>query len=204
LILITVGPASPGTFDSILSLFAAGRWPAFMFVSFGVCMAIVDWLSAVLGTELPVHDVGPLQMALRACVIYLFTLLAIKFGKRRLLGRSSTFDIVIMIIIGSVMSRAINGGSPFWTTLAACVALIALHSVVSWITSRFPLAARAIEGRPRILMADGSMNWREMRRHDVTEQDLHSALREMAHTDQLSPVKAIVLEANGKLSVVMK
>lgn len=167
-------------------------------------MANVEWLSSALGLGLNVADVNPPQMVLRTCIIYLFTLFALKLGKRRFLGKNSPFDIVVMIVIGSVMSRAINGNAPFVPTLASCIALILAHRLVAWFTSRLRFIARMLEGEPRTLVDNGRIDWEAMRQHDITEHDLHSALRELTHTDQLQPVKAIVLEPNGKLSVVMK
>lgn len=43
-----------------------------------------------------------------------------------------------------------------------------------------------------------------MRKHDISEKDLLSAARQFLNCDDLSQVKAIVLEPNGTLSVVRK
>lgn len=167
-------------------------------------MEIIASISAALGVDRQVQELGTLQMVLRACAVYVFTLLVIKAAKRRFMGKSSAFDVVMIIILGSVISRAINGSAPFWPTLGACIALIVMHRIVSWLTFHVAPFARFVEGEARPLVADGRLDWNEMRKHDITEQDLHAALRQSMNCDDLSQAKAIVLEPNGRLSVVKK
>ena len=167
-------------------------------------MEIIDAIAAALGVDQQVQDLSIVQMVMRACVVYVFTLLLIKAAKKRFMGKSSAFDVVMIIILGSVISRAINGSAPFVPTLFACVALIAMHRIVSWLTFRNAPFARFVEGEAWVLARDGRLDLEQMRKHDITEKDVQSALRQFMNSDDLSQAKAIVLEPNGKLSVVKK
>lgn len=168
-------------------------------------MQVVEWISTALGLDLLVQDVNALQMALRAAVIYVFALFAIKLAKRRFMGKNSAFDFVMTIILGSVISRAINGSAPFLPTLAASLVLIAMHRLVSWTCVRSKRFAHFVEGRPETLAENGRIDADRMRAHDITEQDLASALRQDMHAERrLAPSESVVLEPNGKLSIVRK
>src|SRR3712207_5169501 len=89
--------------------------------------AVGDQLQALLGIGRDVEDVKAGQMALRAIVIHAFTLAIVRFGSKRFLGKGTAFDVIIGIMIGSVMSRAINGSAPFLPTLLGGVVLVGLH-----------------------------------------------------------------------------
>lgn len=54
------------------------------------------------------------QMSLRAVVVYIAGLAMVRIGEKRFLGKSSAFDVLLSIIIGSVLSRAINGSVHFF------------------------------------------------------------------------------------------
>lgn len=76
-------------------------------------------LETLLGQQIDVSDVSSAQMALRTIVVYIFTLAIIRIGSKRFLGRTSALDIVVGIMLGSIMSRGINGSTPFVPTLVA-------------------------------------------------------------------------------------
>lgn len=70
----------------------------------------------LLGLGLDVADVSPLQMALRTVLIYTATLAIVRVGSKRFLSRATAFDAIVAIMLGSIMSRAINGSTscPLW------------------------------------------------------------------------------------------
>jgi uncharacterized membrane protein YcaP (DUF421 family) len=46
------------------------------------------------------------------------------------MGKAPAFDMMLGIMVGSIVSRAITGNAPLVPTLAATATLIALHSVL--------------------------------------------------------------------------
>lgn len=59
------------------------------------------------------------QMVLRAVLIFFYGVLAFRFAYRRFFGQSTDFDIVVSILIGSTLSRALTGNARLLPTLAA-------------------------------------------------------------------------------------
>ena len=49
------------------------------------------------------------QVALRAVLTFVVTVAVVRLGDKRLFGKGTAFDLVVSIMIGSVMSRAITG-----------------------------------------------------------------------------------------------
>src|SRR3546814_818751 len=83
-------------------------------------------LRLLFGSEMGGAELTIVQMAARAVVVYIVTLLVVRLGKKRFLGKATAFDVILGIMLGSIVSRAITGNAPFLPALAAAV-LIALH-----------------------------------------------------------------------------
>lgn len=160
-------------------------------------------IASALGLGSPAHGVDVLHMALRAGVAYVVAYLAVGVGRRRFPEKGTLLDVAMIVILGSVVSRAINGEAPMMPTLAAAATLVLAHRLMLWITGRFR-ALGAFGGKAALLVENGTVDRNAMRTHGVTEQDLYSALRQTMNTNDLSKVKHVYLEPNGRLSIVRR
>ena len=80
--------------------------------------SIADAINWALG--LNAQQLNFWQMGLRAATIYVAALIMIRMvGDRRFIGKHAAFDVVLSIIFGSTLSRAINGTSAFFETIFA-------------------------------------------------------------------------------------
>lgn len=70
----------------------------------------------LLGLHRAASDLTFLNMALRTVIVFAAGIVFLRLGARRELGRYAGFDIVMMVILGSVLSRGIIGQSPFFAT----------------------------------------------------------------------------------------
>src|ERR671929_718768 len=106
----------------------------------------------VLGLGLEGKDLNVPQMALRAVVVYMVAVLIVRLGKKRFMGRATAFDVILGIMLGSIVSRAVTGNAPFFPALAASAVLVAMHWLFSSIALRwhgFGVAGQ--RGPPRAL-----------------------------------------------------
>jgi hypothetical protein len=86
------------------------------------------------------------QMVIRGILIFMFSLMLARMGDNRIFGKSTTFDIVISIILGSLLSRAITGNAPFLPTVITTAALVMLHRF--WPNCLFiPISANILKAR---------------------------------------------------------
>ena len=104
-----------------------------------------------------VSDVGIGAMVLRTVLIYAFTLVAVRAASRRLLSNATAFDFIVGILLGSVMSRAINGSAPFIPTLGAGAALLGMHWVFAILARRTAWFGPLVKGRRIRLIEDGQI-----------------------------------------------
>ena len=71
-------------------------------------------------------DLTFLQTALRAVIVFVATLVMVRLSSKRSLARKTAFDAVLLIIIASVLARAINGSTPFFPTIGTGFVLVVL------------------------------------------------------------------------------
>ena len=160
-----------------------------------------DLLRAALGLGLDARDIGAAQMALRAVAVYAAALAMVRLGKKRFMGRATAFDVILGIMLGSVVSRAITGNAPFGPALAAAAALLAAHWLLSALAFRWHGLGTALKGRPRLLVRAGEPDRAAMRRAHMSEHDLREALRAEG-VSRLEEVAEARLERSGRLSVI--
>jgi uncharacterized membrane protein YcaP (DUF421 family) len=143
------------------------------------------------------------QMSIRGLVVFAYGLLLVRFPGQRIFGKSTAFDIVLAVLVGSNLSRALTGNAPFAATLAATTAIVLVHWLVAHLATRSRTVSWLVKGAVVCLVSGGRVDRRRMRRHGLTEGDLEEAMRE-AGVDSLARVEAAYLERNGKVSIVRR
>ncbi|HEX5688885.1 MAG TPA: YetF domain-containing protein [Roseiflexaceae bacterium] len=144
------------------------------------------------------------QVGLRALVIYVMTLIMIRVGGgNRLLGSHAAIDVVLGIIFGSVLSRAVNGTAPFFETLAAGAILIALHLVFAHLAFHSHVFGKLVKGTDHVVIRDGEFQRGELARHAISERDVMAALRTKYKIDDPTKIKVGRIERNGEISGVV-
>lgn len=155
-------------------------------------------LEGLLGTK---DAITWYQMCLRAMVVFAGALVLVRLGGKRAFGKNTSFDIVLGVILGSVLSRAVTGNAPLLPTLAASAALTLLHLALARLAFHSRRFGRAIKGSHTCLLADGKYQRDAMHRTSMTEHDLQEGARLRGH-DDVTRLRAIYLERNGELSIV--
>ncbi len=163
---------------------------------------LLEQFQTLFGAGLDVGDVGIVQMALRTIVIYAVTLILVRLGSKRFLSEASAFDVIVSIMIGSIMSRAINGSAPFLPTLGAGVILIGLHWLFAILAYRTEWFGSIVKGSPVLLIKDGEIQREGMRRGSISSGDLEAALRLQTNQTNPAKIKRAYLERNGSISLI--
>lgn len=163
---------------------------------------ILAALEAALG--IGADELGVQHMVLRAAVVYPLAIAIVRLGDKRLIGTTAAFDFLLAIMIGSVVSRAITGGAPFVPAIVAGYALVLLHWAFAKLGFHFDVFGRLIKGQPRVLVRDGEIRWRAMRRSAIGMEDLLSGCRRNGNVEGVEDVACAVLERNGDISIVLR
>jgi uncharacterized membrane protein YcaP (DUF421 family) len=137
----------------------------------------------------------------RAFVIFVFGLTLVRISGRRTFARWSALDMIISIIMGSSLSRALTGAAPLGGTMLALTLLVFLHWLLARGVSRSLWLARIVEGSAAVLGRSGSISQTQLRRHNISETDLEEALRKKG-VAQVGETRQITLEPSGTITVL--
>jgi uncharacterized membrane protein YcaP (DUF421 family) len=142
----------------------------------------------------------------RAVLIFCYGLVMLRLSGRRTFAHWSALDIVMSIIVGSSLSRAMTGSAPLPGTLAAVALLSALHLLLAYAVAGSKTLSSIVEGPPIVLARDGVLDRKARLWHAVSETDISEAMREkqLKGVDDMARVKEMTLEVNGKLSILKK
>jgi uncharacterized membrane protein YcaP (DUF421 family) len=100
---------------------------------------------ALLGLSVTkAEELSTLQVCCRALVVYLVLIGYVRFAKKRFLSEATGFDAILVIVIGSIASRAISGAAPFVSSLAGTFVLVLVHWVISYVTQDSPLLSYVV------------------------------------------------------------
>jgi uncharacterized membrane protein YcaP (DUF421 family) len=164
--------------------------------------AALQSIRDLLGLGRDIGDVNALQMALRTVVIYAVALAIIRLGSKRFLSEASAFDVIVAIMLGSIMSSAINGSAPFVPTIVAGAVLVGIHWLLAFFTARLDWFGPLVKGNRQLLVRDGEIQEEGMRNSGLSRRDLEQHLRLETGTADVSKIRLAYLERNGKLSIV--
>ena len=152
----------------------------------------------------PDTPLDALQMSSRAALMFVVLLALIRVGGARIFGKKSSFDNVVVILLGAIAARGVVGASPFGATIAASAVIVVLHRVIAWLVVRFPLFGRVLKGRPVVLYQDGKVRHSKLLSTTIGEDELLESLRLETRQAQLAAVEEARLETNGRISFLVK
>jgi uncharacterized membrane protein YcaP (DUF421 family) len=147
-------------------------------------------------------DLSAIQMALRTVFVYAFTLAIVRLGSKRFMSKATAFDVIVGIMLGSVMSRAITGSASFFPTLMVGATLVGMHGLIAALAFRFEWFGSLVKGNSILLIEDGKVQRNGMRKAGLSDHDLKQALRmQNNHTDPAN-IRLAYLERSGNISVI--
>lgn len=144
------------------------------------------------------------EIVVRATVAYVVLVVLIRVIPKRNAGHISPNDMLTLVVIGTMATDAILGGS---TSVGDILLMIGL--IIGWgyaldaLEYRFPALRRLFRDRQTLLIDNGRLLRANMRREMVTEEELMAVLREKGVND-LSQIDSASLEADGEISFVKK
>jgi uncharacterized membrane protein YcaP (DUF421 family) len=144
-----------------------------------------------------------MDTVIRAVLIFFVLWTLIRLSGRRTIGELSAFDLILFLVIGGAVQRALVGQDYSLTTAFIIVStLIALDAGLSLIRRDSPLIARWLDGVPMILVEHGRPLSSHMHRARVTIEDVLVAARRVHGLERLDQVKFAILEASGEISII--
>src|SRR5215831_17725429 len=159
-------------------------------------------LHTLLGIGTESRDLTFLQVSVRGVIVFIATLIMVRLSSKRSLAEKTAFDAVLVVILGSMLARAINGSEAFFPTLGAGFVLVFLHrlfGIGAYYSHAFGIL---VKGKPVVLLQKGRLQRKNMLREYISEHDLEEDMRLDAKTEDLSKIQVARLERSGDISFI--
>ncbi|MED7669832.1 DUF421 domain-containing protein [Pseudomonas moraviensis subsp. stanleyae] len=144
-----------------------------------------------------------MDSVLRALAMYLALMVLFKIAGRRSLAELTTFDFVLLMIIGEATQQALLGDDFSLTNaFLVIITLIAVDVGFSLLKQRSSWVSRLIDGEPTIIVENGKLLHRRLRHARLVEADVMEAARSSQGIETIEQIKFAIIERNGKISVI--
>ena len=144
-----------------------------------------------------------MDVIIRSVIIYVMLWALLRLAGRRTLGELTSFDLVLLLVIGGATQRALLGQDYSVTTAMLVIATLILVDVgLSLALRTFPALTRIVNGAPMIVVEHGKPLLGRLDRARISAEDVLAAARHLHGLERLEDIKFAILEANGKISVI--
>ena len=144
------------------------------------------------------------EIAVRTFVIFIFTLVLLRWMGKRGLSQLSPFEFVIIVSLGSAVGDPmLYGDTPLIHAMLVILVVVCLQRALGRLTQNNAQVEQFIESRSELLVQDGLINAEQLHRERLSINELFEMLRldGIAHLGQ---VRQAFLEPSGKLSVIRR
>ena len=145
-----------------------------------------------------------MDLVLRAIVLFGFMYLLTRVMGRRELSSLEPFDLILLIVLGDSIQQGLTQDDYSVTGAVIAVGTIAvMQLIVSYSSFRFRWARSFLNGDPIVLIQDGEVIDRNLRRERIT----HEKLAEQARGQQIAKLEDVqwaVFEPSGAISFIPK
>lgn len=146
-----------------------------------------------------------MDTVLRSLFVYTFLIIILRISGKRTLSEATTFDFVLLLIIGESTQQALLGDD-FSLTNAGIVitTLLLIDIILASIKHRFKLFDGVLEGKPLVLMDKGKLLTKRMAKEKIDKEDILEAARKMQGIGRLDQIEYAVLEKTGGITIIPK
>ena len=143
-----------------------------------------------------------LDIILRSTAVYFFMVIALRvFGKKELSQLNTTDVILILLISNSVQNAMVGPDTSLWGGLAAATVLFLINFILKKIMFRSKWFSNLIQDKPQILIHEGKLDFRQLSRLNISNDELKEAMREHG-VEHFTDVKLAMLETDGNISII--
>jgi uncharacterized membrane protein YcaP (DUF421 family) len=145
-----------------------------------------------------------MDLALRATFLFFFVFLITRVVGRRELASMEPFDLILLIVLGDAIQQGLTQDDYSVTGAVIVITTLALFQVgTSFVSWRFRRSRRILDGEPIVIVQDGTVIQRNLKRERLTADEVAAEARQQ-QIDSLEDIQWAVLETSGKISFIPK
>jgi uncharacterized membrane protein YcaP (DUF421 family) len=158
-------------------------------------------LEVIIGSGV---NLTPVQMCIRAFFIFIIALILIRIAGIRAFGMKSSFDNIVILLLGSILSRVVYSTDSIPGILLACLILVVMHRLFAILSVYSDTFGKLVKGDKTLLLKSGRPITENMRRGLISHKDLDEGIRIACHAESHQGIEAAYLERSGSISVIKK
>lgn len=140
----------------------------------------------------------------RTLVLYFIVVISMRVMGKRQIGEMQPSELVIAIMISDLASVPMQSVDiPLIAGVVPVLTLIVTEIFMSYAGLKSRVLRRIITGEPSIIIYDGHVNEKELRKLRFNLNDLLEQLR-INNTPNIADIEVAVLETNGQISIIPK
>ena len=143
-----------------------------------------------------------MDLVLRAVIVFFLIFVITRVVGRRELGKLEPFDLIMLIVIGDLVQQGVTQSDNSLTGTFLVISVICLLTVLlSFLGFRFPRLRPLLGGEPLVLVEDGRVIERNLRRQRLSVEEVAAQAR-LQQISHLADVRWAVLETSGAISFI--
>src|SRR4051812_8427828 len=140
----------------------------------------------------------------RALILFCAVYLLLRVVGPRELAQLAPIDFVLLIVLGDAIQQGLTQDDYSVTgALIVIISIAAIQVLFGYSAFRWKRVRQALEGEPVILLEDGSMIDKNLKRARIAPDELAEEAR-LQQVSSLDDVAWAVLETSGKISIIPK
>jgi uncharacterized membrane protein YcaP (DUF421 family) len=144
------------------------------------------------------------DIVVRAFFAFVFVFLLTRLIGRRELSSLEPFDLMLLIVVGDLIQQGVTQNDLSFTGLLLAVGVFGLMTLsASYLGFRFPRVRPLLEPEPMILVENGNVIERNLRKERITQGEIAAEAR-LQQIPSLEDVRWAVLESGGRISFIPK
>lgn len=151
-----------------------------------------------------IKNISILGFIIRTFIVGIIAFLVGRYISKRTINQLTAYDFVLTWILGALtVAPLLDGEISFTYIIVPLLALFFWHYIFSFISLKNRKLSLFFNGKPIILIDDGKIIRKNLKKHFINVDLLMSELR-LKNIFNISEVKYVILEPNGHFSIIKK
>lgn len=139
--------------------------------------------------------------SVKSMSIYLLVLICLRLLGKKGVAELSITDLVLVVLIGSHIAPQLPENNKWGGAIVSIVTLTLLCWLINWLTFRFKKIRRVVEGTPLILIQNGKIIHKNLKKEMISMDTLKESIRNHG-LENMEKVKLAILETDGEISII--
>lgn len=140
----------------------------------------------------------------RTLILYIFIITALRLMGKRQISDMQPSELVVTLVVSDIASLPMqNTSQPLLSGMIPVMVLVGLEILTSVLMMKSRTVRKLVCGNPVVVIEDGRLLQKQMKRLRMTNSDLMEQLRQQ-NVFSLNDVQYCIVETNGALSILEK